>query len=103
MLEDHRHVAPHPAQAGAVAARHFAIHADLASRRLGQVVDAAQQGGLARSRGAQDHDELALGHAQTDVVQRHEVAVALGEVADLDHFIFLRSRLSSLAVSRMTL
>jgi hypothetical protein len=40
---------------------------------LFQPVDAADQRGLARARGAADHDALALGHVQVDVAQHMEV------------------------------
>ena len=46
--------------------------------------DGAQQGGLAAARRTEEADELALGDIETDIAQRGEVAVALGEVADFE-------------------
>jgi hypothetical protein len=42
----------------------------------------AQQGGLAAAGGAEETDELALVDVDADIIQRGEIAKALGDVAD---------------------
>ncbi|MNV80555.1 hypothetical protein D3C71_1741670 [compost metagenome] len=101
VLEDHGHMA-----------REFAprvllhqVHAtDLQRAAVGpvQAVHAAQQRGLACARQAQHHQEFAGTHIHVDAVQHMVVAIALAQIADVDHFIVPRSSLSSLAVSRTT-
>jgi hypothetical protein len=102
VLEDHRHLAPHAPQAGAARLDARAVDMDLALGGRAQAVDAAQQGGLAGARRAQHDQEFAGRHVEVDAAKGLEIAIALGQASDLDHFMPLRSSFSTRAVSRMT-
>ena len=58
-------------------------HADLAPLDGLQPVDAAQQRALAAARRAENHHHLATMQREVDVVQRHRLAIALVQAADL--------------------
>src|SRR6185436_14137035 len=51
-------------------------------------VDAAENGRLAGARGADDADDLALGNRRGDSLQHLDLAKALVDVLQLDHFRF---------------
>ncbi|MDT4829695.1 hypothetical protein FQZ97_631220 [compost metagenome] len=53
-----------------------------------QLVDAAQQGGLARTGRADDDHHLAAADLQVDVVEHLGTAEVLGDALELDHRIF---------------
>ncbi|MCY1367093.1 hypothetical protein D9M69_540090 [compost metagenome] len=53
-----------------------------------QLVDAAQQGGLARTGRADDDHHLAAADLQVDVMQHLGTAEVLGDALELDHRIF---------------
>ena len=74
----------------------------LATVGLVQPVDAAQQGGLSRTRQTQHDHELARFHIHVYAMQHMVAAIAFAQVADGDHFIFPRSRFRVLAVARTT-
>ncbi|MNX85618.1 hypothetical protein D3C86_1174620 [compost metagenome] len=101
VLENHRHMA---AQLALVAAAHGVDTGDLQNTGigLGQAIHAAQQGGLARARLPQHHHEFTGANLQVDAAQYRVVAVALGQLPDVDHFMLRRSRWSTLPVSRTT-
>ncbi|MNH18361.1 hypothetical protein D3C79_780610 [compost metagenome] len=102
MLEDHRYL---PAQCTLVGCTHGVNpgHLQLAGIGLGQPVHAAQQGRFAGAGLAEDHHEFTGLNIQVDAAQYRVVGVALGQLADTDHFRLRRSRSSTLAVSRTTL
>src|SRR5262245_25051775 len=62
-----------------------AIDADIAFLVRLQSVHALNKSGLARSRRAAHHDNLALGNPGRAVTQDLEVAVPLADIVDLDH------------------
>ena len=94
VLEDHADARPdagqpaivHDNSAGGDAHR-FAVQVDLADIGPFQPVDAAQQGRLARARGPQHADRLALADLETDVGQHLVVAKALGDADHAQHRI----------------
>ena len=45
----------------------------------------SHRGGLPRAVGTEESDNLSLAHLEVDLVHRHNAAVALGELFDLDH------------------
>src|SRR5690606_9234464 len=51
---------------------------------LDETRDGAQERGLAAARGAEQGEEAAVGEDEADVVERLELAVALGDAAGLD-------------------
>ena len=55
------------------------------ARGRDQAGDHAQEGGLARAVGADHRHRLALGHAQAHVPERGEIAVARGDLGELEH------------------
>src|SRR5207248_3657072 len=57
---------------------------DLSLRHRDQPVEAAQQGRLAASRGADQREDLAVSDAQVDVLEDLEAAVALARAVDGD-------------------
>ena len=63
---------------------HLAVEEDVAVVDLLQQVDAAQQGGLARARGADQRHRLVLGDLQVDAAQHLALAEGLGHAADLE-------------------
>jgi len=68
----HRHVDPVPD--------------DLALGRFDEPVDAAQQGGLARTAQADDDQELSIADLKADVLEGHRpVVVDLGQVSYFQH------------------
>ena len=79
-LEDHAGVALPRRQQGDVAAAE--LH--LARGRLDEARDHAQGRGLAAARGAEQHQEFAIGDRQRDVLDRMEVAVALDQSVDVE-------------------
>src|SRR6185503_13329456 len=58
---------------------------DLAAVEALEVVEAAEQRGLAATRRPDDRDRLALVDLRADVGEHAELAVALRELADADH------------------
>ena len=67
-------------------ARHLgAVLEDAAGAGIGQAVDEAEQGGLARAGTADDADEGAARHLQADVVHSGPVAEAAGQSLDDQH------------------
>ncbi len=61
------------------------VDVDLAAARFFEVVDAAQQGALARTARADQHQHLAGGHFEVDAFQHFEAAEALAQAAQHDH------------------
>ncbi|MNS73005.1 hypothetical protein D3C72_1064310 [compost metagenome] len=102
VLEDHGHLAP---QRPGVTVGHGvdAGHRHVARIRVHQAVHAPQQRGLAGAGLAEYHQKLAGARLQIHAAQHFVRAVALGQAAQLDHFMLRRSSFSTLAVSRTTL
>ena len=80
VLEDRVDVALVGRRAGDV----DALEAQGPGRRGLEAGDHAQGRGLAAARGAEEREELARGDREAGVVDRHELAEALGDVVDLD-------------------
>jgi hypothetical protein len=82
--------------AGHVAADQVAAQPDLARIGRLQPVQAAQEGGLARPRGADQHHGLALGHGQRGIAQHLPAGKALADIGGLQYrFHHAGNRLSS--------
>jgi hypothetical protein len=79
-LEDHRDVAVLRLQV----VDHLAVDHDLAAGDLFQSGQHAQQRALAAARGADQHDELAIGDVEADAVDNLDLAVGLLDVAEAD-------------------
>ncbi len=95
MLEDE----PDVALAGMQVCRLGAGEQDVALIRRFHAGDDAQQRGLAAAGGAEQGDQLAGRDVEVDVVERDEVAEALGDVADFDtHDVFSAGR-SAVSIS----
>ena len=60
---------------------------DGAAVRLYQAGDGAQRGGLARAVGADQGDDLAVGHLQADAAQRLDAAVGYAQILNLQHLL----------------
>ncbi len=78
-LEDEAGVAPPGRKMGDVAV----AEPDRPRRRLDETRDHAQRRRLAAARGPEQHEELAVGDVEADVVDGFQVAVASDEVGDL--------------------
>ena len=72
-LEDHADFLAHLVDVG-LAVKHDAIDADLAGRRLLEVVHAAQQRALARTGRADDDDDFLLLDREVDALEHLDVA-----------------------------
>jgi hypothetical protein len=70
----------------------LAVDVDAAGARLLEIVDAAQQGGLARAARADDRDDLAAGHIEVDAGQHLEREEALVQVDDAQQRIHVSAR-----------
>lgn len=77
VLKDHGNVAPHGPQSGPVGCAGLVVHPDRAGSRLGQAVDAPEQGGFASARCTENHQELATRNGEVDLLERLNFAVAL--------------------------
>jgi hypothetical protein len=84
-LEDHVHFLAQPRHIGARRERIDAIDADAAGTRLLEQVQTAQEGTLARARGADHGDDLAARNVRADVTQHRDIAIALGQFFDMYH------------------
>ena len=112
VLEYHRHRPQ--TTTDALGIKLVAVDGDLASVRMHQPVDAAEQRRLAGSAWAKDHQEFTGLHRQVDALQHRPAAVRFLQTFDRDHceslpdvaqrryFILVRSSFSTFAVSRMT-
>ena len=65
-----------------------AVENDLPIGRRFQQVQAAQKGALAAAGGADDADHFLCVERGADIIENRQLAEALGQVADFDHFIF---------------
>src|SRR5258708_36334475 len=62
------------------------IERDRTRGRLDQPIDAAEHGGFARTRGANQCHDLAVGHLDIDALKREVArAIALGQTLDAQH------------------
>ena len=80
VLEHHGDVA----RLGRQRVDHLAVDGDVAGGDLLEAGEHAQQGGLAAARGADQHDELAVGDVDRYAVDHLDGAVGLADVADGD-------------------
>ena len=83
-LEHDADVAAQGVDIDAGAADPVVVQADLAALDRLEAVDAAQQGGLAAARGADQADHLMRLDVEVDALQHLDGAVALVDVLDLD-------------------
>jgi hypothetical protein len=84
-LEDHAQPPAHGHRLDGRIGDHLAVEEHVTVVDVLEQVDAAQQGRLARPRGADERDRLVLGDQQVDAAQDGLVAVGLGHAADLEH------------------
>src|SRR5439155_27002624 len=87
-LEHHRHLRPDGNDRAGVAVDAGALDADVAAILAFEPVDTAQNGRLAGARGADDADDLALRNQCGDSLEHLDLAKALVDVLELDHFRF---------------
>ena len=86
-LEHHAHALTNGAQIGLAQPHILAEHGDLARSGRLQAVDAAHQGGLARTRGADNGDDLAPVNDGIHVLQRRGIGVHLLQMLYLNEFL----------------
>ena len=90
MLEHHADFAAVGVDVGLGVGQLQAIDADRAGVELFQAIEAAQEGGFARARRADDHQHFALGYLGGDVVYgAHDLAAGVEDfyqIADFNHF-----------------
>ena len=81
-LEDHAHLAAHR---GGV--EHHVVPGNQGTARGGDHHggENAEERGFAATVGPQQAKDFALAHFETDVRKRHAVAIAMGQVLNLDH------------------
>jgi hypothetical protein len=85
LLEHHANLAAHRVDRLLAVVQPMAGDGDLAALDRFKMVDAADQRRLARARGATEHDLLALGHVEIDVLQGMEGAIVFLDMPHLDH------------------
>ena len=95
VLEDHADLAAHPAQMALVGERQLAVLLHVRQRLAVDLDDAAvdplerhqhaQDRGLARTGRADDRDLLVGGDLEIELIEHHEVAIALGHLLEADH------------------
>ena len=79
----HEHGGIADAAPGGLAVRGPAIDEDVALPRRQQADDGLEQGGFARAVGAEQADDLAGAHVQTDAVDNLQAAIAASQIFDL--------------------
>ena len=79
----HEHGGVADAAPGGLAVRGPAINEDVALPRRQQADDGLEQGGFARAVRAEQADDLAGAHVQTDAVDNLKAAVAASQIFDL--------------------
>ena len=84
-LEDETELAADPDRVDGRIGDHVAVEEDVAVVDLGEQVDAAEQGRLARPGGADQRHRLVLVDGDVDPLQHLEVVEGLGHAANLDH------------------
>src|SRR5689334_7741182 len=85
-LEHHRDLGPDRHDRRRIAIDAGAFDADVAAVVALEPVDTAQNGRLAGTRGTDDADDLALGNRRRDSLEHLDLAKALVDVLELDHF-----------------
>jgi hypothetical protein len=83
-LEDHRHVAPLGRQRMGGRGDQLVADANLAFARFDEAGDQPQRGGLAATRGAEQANQMAVLDGERDIVHHRDIAVSLGQAAQLD-------------------
>jgi hypothetical protein len=90
LLEHHADVAPDRVDRLHVVGELDAVDDQVPALVFLEAVDAADQGRLARARGAADHDALAARDVELDVAQHVELAVPLVDAVESDDRCFSR-------------
>ncbi len=80
VLKHHAHVTPNGLDLTHIVGKLLTSHNDLPFLMLFQAIDAADQGGLARTRRPTNNDALAGGHIQIDIAQHMELPVPFIDV-----------------------
>ena len=88
LLEHHAHLLPVDVDIRLFIADIHAVKNDLPIGRRFQQVQAPQKGALAAAGGADDADHFLCVERGADIIENRQLAEALGQVADFDHFIF---------------
>ncbi len=94
-LEDEAEPAAHGDRVDRRVGDHLAVEEDVAVVDVGEQVDAAQQGRLARARRPDQRDRLVLVDGEVDPLQHLEIVEGLGHAADVDDRLAHRSCLRS--------
>ena len=85
-LEHHADVLAHLVDIGLFVGDHGVVYDDLAAGRLLELVETAEQRGLARTGRSDDADNLALGDGEVDAVENLELVKVLDKISDLNLF-----------------
>jgi hypothetical protein len=87
LLEDESDLGPQFGQVGGMVVKRCSVYEKLPFLELLQAVDAADEGGLARSAGAAHDHHFAGSDMQVDVPEDMEFAEPLVDTLEFDHFL----------------